>query len=77
MDKPPPPSDEHVSERSQELLEGGREGPARVADDAKSAERAAARILEESEARTEDPAARDPEDDSVIRRDSEETAADG
>ena len=34
-------------------------------------------ILEESQERTEDPATRDPEDGSVVRRDSEETAASG
>ncbi|MGH2820341.1 MAG: hypothetical protein ACRDJ5_06790, partial [Actinomycetota bacterium] len=63
------PSEEHVEERAQELLHGGEEGSAPVAEDEDSARRAAERMLEDSEARTHDPAARDPEDDSVIRRD--------
>ena len=61
-------------ERAQELLAGG-EGLAPVAEDREAARRAARRILEESEERVADPAARDPEDDSVIRRSSEETAS--
>jgi hypothetical protein len=68
------PSEEKVRERARELLEGGREGRAAPADDEESARAAAARILEDSEARTLDPAVRDPEDDGVIRRSSEETA---
>ncbi len=69
-----PPSEEHVEERAQELLHGGEEGSAPVAEDEDSARRAAGRMLEDSEARTHDPATRDPEDDTVIRRNSEETA---
>jgi hypothetical protein len=66
--------DRRVAERARELLEGGAEGRAPVAEDDAEAEVAARRILEESEERTRDPAARDPEDGSVIRRSSDETA---
>ncbi len=59
-------------ERAAELLQG-TEGE--VADDPAAAQLAARRILEDSEARVADPAARDPDDDSVIRRSSEETAS--
>jgi hypothetical protein len=45
--------------------------------DIDAARRAARRMLEESEARTYDPAVHDPEDDDVIRRSSGETAATG
>ena len=61
-------------ERAQELLAGGGEGLAPVAEDPEAARLAARRILEDSEERVADPAARDLEDDSVIRRSSEETA---
>ncbi|CAN5511542.1 hypothetical protein BH24ACT26_BH24ACT26_14640 [soil metagenome] len=64
-----------VEERAKELLHGGQEGRAPVANDAAGANVAAQRILAESEERTVDPAARDPEDDSIIRRSSEETAS--
>jgi len=37
----------------------------------------ARRILEDSDARTRDPATRDPENEGIIRRESEETAASG
>jgi hypothetical protein len=63
-----------VAERARELLDGGAEGRASVAEDEASAQRAARRILDDSAARTEDPAARDPEDDGVIRRTSGEIA---
>jgi hypothetical protein len=66
------PSDDKVRQRAREIREGGSEGTAPVEEDA--AERMAARLLEESEERTLDPAARDPENDEVIRRSSEETA---
>ncbi len=69
-------SEEKAGERARELLHGGIEGE-RVADDPAGAERAARRILEDSEARTLDPATTDPTDEGVIRRDSEETAASG
>ena len=63
-----------VERRAKELVDGGRETTPPVTDDHETGRRAAQRLLEESEARTLDPAARDPEDDSVIRRSSEETA---
>ena len=65
----------HVEHRARELLHGGDEGRAPVADEAQGARRAAERILEDSEARVDDPAARDLADDSVVRRSSEETAS--
>ena len=65
------PSQEKVGRRAHELLEGGDEG--HEPEDEAAAEKAAARLLEESEERTSDPAARDPHDDRVIRRSSEET----
>jgi hypothetical protein len=45
--------------------------------DIEAARKAARRMLEESEARTFDPAAHDHEDEDVIRRSSGETAAIG
>ena len=48
-----------------------------AAETIESARLAARRILEESEARTNDPATTDPENPDVIRRSSRETAADG
>jgi hypothetical protein len=71
-----PPSDEDVEARARELAEGG-EGVEDIEGDPDKAERAAEQILTESEERTFDPATVDPTDDSVIRRDSEETAAKG
>jgi hypothetical protein len=69
--------EEHVEDRARELSEGGSEGHEPLEDDPEAAARAARVILEESQERTDDPATRDPEDGSVVRRDSEETAADG
>lgn len=69
--------EKHIEDRARELAEGGSEGHEAVDGDPDAAARAARAILEESEERTADPAARDPEDDSVIRRDSQETAASG
>lgn len=71
-----PPSDEHVEDRARQLAEGG-EGHEDIEGDPSKAQKAAEQILRESEERTFDPAARDHEDDSVIRRDSEETAGTG
>jgi hypothetical protein len=68
------PSEDHVTERARELVEGGSESAPPVAGDEETAARAARRILEDSEARTADPATIDPHDDGVIRRSSEETA---
>ena len=71
-----PPSEEHVEGRARQLAEGG-EGHEEIEGDPAKAEKAAAQILTESEERTFDPATRDHEDDSVIRRDAEETASTG
>jgi hypothetical protein len=68
------PRREKVERRARELVDGGREATPPIAEDPETGRRAADRLLEESEDRTFDPAARDPEDDSVIRRSSEETA---
>jgi hypothetical protein len=65
---------EHVERRAEELLEGGSEGHGRVVEDEEAARAAAASILEESEQRVADPAARDPQDPRVVRRSSDETA---
>ena len=64
------PQDERVQDRARELLTG-REGHG--IEKPESAEVAAERILEDSEARTFDPATVDPEHDGVPRRTSEET----
>ena len=59
------PTEEQVSSRASSLeAEPGNRG-----DDPDLQSRA---LLEDSEARVEDPAARDPADDSVIRRGSDE-----
>jgi hypothetical protein len=71
-----PPSEDQVEDRARELEHGG-EGAEDIEGDPDKAERAAEQILTESEERTVDPATVDPEDDSVIRRDSEETATRG
>ena len=47
------------------------------AGDIETARVMARRILEDSDARTRDPATRDPENEGIIRRESEETAASG
>jgi hypothetical protein len=70
----PPPGEEHVDKRAREIAEGGDEGHADVRDDPSAARRAAESTLEESEERTFDPATTDPEDEGVIRRNSDETA---
>jgi hypothetical protein len=64
--------EEQVRQRAQELREGGDEGA--KPEDSEAAETMAARLLEESEERTLASAPRDPEDEEVIRRSSEETA---
>ena len=51
--------------------------PERGVTDIEAARVAARRMLQESEARTYDPAAHDHESDDVIRRSSNETAAIG
>jgi hypothetical protein len=68
------PARDKVERRAHELVDGGREATPPVAEDEEDGRRAARRMLEESEERTFDPAVRDPEDDGVIRRSSEETA---
>jgi hypothetical protein len=78
-----PPDSEHdpnyedkVEKLALKLLRGGTENGL-AANDIDSARRAARRILEDSEARTFDPATTDPEDDGIIRRTSNETASSG
>ncbi|MEA2451709.1 MAG: hypothetical protein QOG04_419 [Actinomycetota bacterium] len=66
-------SDERVEALAKKILNE----PERGLDDIESARVAARRMLEESEARTFDPAAHDPETEGVIRRSSSETAAIG
>lgn len=63
--KHPEPTDEQVESRADELAVE----PGNPTDDPEAQARA---LLEESEERIEDPAARDPDDDSVIRRTSDE-----
>ncbi len=66
-------SPERVEALAQKIL---RE-PERGVTDIEAARTAARRMLEESEARTYDPAAHDHESDDVIRRSSSETASIG
>lgn len=66
-------SEERVEALAQKIL---RE-PERGVEDIESARVAARRMLQESEARTYDPAAHDHESDDVIRRSSSETASIG
>lgn len=64
-------NDDRIERLARKLV---REG---TVDDLDSGRRAAARMLEDSEARTFDPAAHDPEHDGAIRRTSSETATRG
>ena len=66
--------DEKVERLAKKLMHGD-DGNGTV--DIETARKQARRMLEESEARTADPAAYDPEDPDVIRRSSGETAASG
>ena len=68
------PDDDRVEERAARLQidEAGDD----ELSDAEAAERAARRLLEDSEARTEQASESTPADDSVIKRSSEETATD-
>ncbi len=75
-DKVGAPHEDRIKQRAHKLAHGG-EGVADLEEDPKKAERAAQRILEESEARTFDPATVDPDHDGVIRRPSSETASRG
>ncbi len=61
----PDPSPEQVDSRAGSLAAE----PGNPAEDSGTQARA---LLEESEARVEDPAARDPDDEAVIRRRSDE-----
>jgi hypothetical protein len=61
----PEPTEEQVRSRADSLASE----PGNQTDDAEAQAEA---LLEESEERVEDPAARDPDDDSVIRRTSDE-----
>ncbi|MEA2499046.1 MAG: hypothetical protein QOH26_1451 [Actinomycetota bacterium] len=71
-----PNYEDKVEKLALKLLRGGTENGL-AAGDIASARRAARRILEDSEARTYDPATVDPEDEGVIRRTSNETASSG
>jgi hypothetical protein len=61
----PEPTEEQVQSRASSLADE----PGNPTDDPKGQART---LLRESEERIEDPAARDPDDDSVIRRASHE-----
>ncbi len=61
----PEPTEEQVQSRADSLASE----PGNQTDDPEAQAEA---LLEESEERVEDPAARDPDDDSVIRRTSDE-----
>ena len=68
--------EDKVERLAKKLFHGGT-GNEAVEGDMEAARRAARRLLEDSEARTSDPALYDPEDDDVIRRSSSETASTG
>jgi hypothetical protein len=61
----PEPTEEQVESRAESLA-------AEPGNPTQDPESQAHALLEESEERIEDPAARDPDDDSVIRRSSDE-----
>jgi hypothetical protein len=61
----PEPTEEQVQSRADSLADEPGNAPA-------DPEAQARALLEESEERVEDPAVRDPDDDSVIRRASDE-----
>ncbi|MEA2434996.1 MAG: hypothetical protein QOG54_2453 [Actinomycetota bacterium] len=67
---------EKVEKLAMKLLRGGDENGS-AADNMEAARRSARRMLEESEARTNEAVDLDPEDDNVIRRSSSETASTG
>lgn len=66
--------DEKVERLAKKLLHGG---DGNDISDIETARRAARRMIEESEARTQQGAELDPDDPDVIRRSSSETAASG
>ena len=68
--------DENVESLARKLLRNADENGL-APDDIESARRVARRMLEDSEARTNDPATTDPELDDVIRRTSSETSSSG
>lgn len=68
-----PTPDDRIDVLAQKLMAE----PGNGVDDIESARVAARRSLEDSEERTFDRATLDPQADTVVRRDSEETAATG
>lgn len=68
--------DEKVESLAQKLLHGGVENGL-AAGDIVSARRVARRMLEESQARTQQASMLEPDDEDVIRRSSGETASIG
>ena len=68
--------DDKVESLAHKLLHGGVENGL-AANDIESARRVARRMLEESQARTEQASMIEPDDEDVIRRSSGETAAVG
>lgn len=71
-----PADEDRIEALAQKLLRNPAENGLEPGDLA-TAKRQAARMLEDSEARVHDPAARDPEVDEVIRRSSSETSTTG
>jgi hypothetical protein len=70
------PQAERVEALARKLLRNAGENGLDPGD-IDAARRSARRMLEDSDARVNDPAARDPEHDGVIRRSSSETASSG
>jgi hypothetical protein len=68
--------DERVESLARKLLRNAGENGLEPGD-IESARRSARRMLEDSEARLNDPATTDPEHDEVIRRTSSETSSSG
>lgn len=73
---PGDPTSERIEALAQKLLRNAAENGL-APGDIDGARRMAARSLEDSEARTLDPATMDPESDEVIRRTSGETSSVG
>ncbi|MBA2726112.1 MAG: hypothetical protein H0U53_09000 [Actinobacteria bacterium] len=74
--KPRSIDEERAKAAAAKLVGGGTES-SEAAQDEDTARIMARRVLEDSDARTHDPATVDPENDDVIRRGSEESAATG
>lgn len=68
--------DENIESLARKLLRNADENGLEPGD-IESARRVARRMLEDSEARVNDPATTDPEHEDVIRRTSSETSASG